>query len=96
MTIKEAIRKGKLASVLMCLSLPLILIARIPYMLYKVVKAVIKEASWELHYLLRDLSEYKDMAIRHWKNKRCKHDNIVGYCRQCSIERLTRTENWDD
>lgn len=96
MNIKEAIRKGKLASVLMWLSLPIILVARIPYMLYKVGKVAIKEVSYELHYLLRDLSEFKDMAASHWKNKRCRHDNIVGYCRKCSIERLTRTENWDD
>lgn len=66
---KQSIRKGKLASVLMWLSLPIILVARIPYLLYKVGKAAIKEASWELHYLLRDLSEFKDMAVSHWKNK---------------------------
>lgn len=96
MNIKESIRKGKLASVLMWLSMPLILVARIPYMLYKVGKVVIKEASYELHYLLLDLSEFKDMAASHWKNKRCRHDNIVGYCRKCGIEKLTRTENWDD
>ena len=93
---KHLVRKGKVASVLMCATLPLILVARIPYMLYKAGKAMIKEADWELHYLLRDLSEYWNMMWSHWKNKRCKHDNIVGYCRQCSIERLTRTENWND
>lgn len=88
--LREAVSKGKVAAILMWLLL-------LPFVVIRAVRfcVLLPATGWrefknEWNSFLVDWSTIVSMSISHWRNKRCRHDSIEGYCTQCHIDRLIK------
>ena len=88
--IREAVSKGKVAAILMLLLLLPLVVARVVRFCALLSAVVRREFRNEWNSFIVDWSTIVSMSISHWRNKRCRHNNIEGYCTQCHIDRLIR------
>ncbi len=75
----------------MCVCWPLLVVIRLCIIVFKTLKSAVNAFGFETGRMFEiDTAEYFKLVVAKWKDVRCEHGNLEGYCQACQFSRFIR------